>query len=276
MATTRRARGDLRRQLRVPPGARIRLAKRDAGDTLGHSKDDSDDALRNGLDRLTDLQDRLWAESKHGVLVVLQGMDASGKDGTIEHVMSAFNPQGCNVTSFKVPTPLELAHDYLWRVHQVAPAKGQIAIFNRSHYEDVLVVRVHELVPRSVWSARFDEINAFEELLATAGTTVIKFFLHIDRDEQRDRFEARLKDPAKRWKFRTGDLLERKLWDDYEAAYEDVLSRCSTAAAPWYAIPANHKWFRNLAVAEIVADVIEDLDPHYPAPAEDLSAVRVE
>ncbi len=277
MATSRRRRrGDLRDQLRIAPGSRINLAERDAGDTLGFSKDDSADALRKGLDRLAGMQDRLWAESKHALLIVLQGMDASGKDGTIEHVMTAFNPQGCKVTSFKVPTPVELAHDYLWRVHLAAPAKGEVTIFNRSHYEDVLVVRVHELVPRSVWSARFDQINAFEDLLAAAGTTVVKFFLHIDRDEQRERFEARLADPAKRWKFRTGDLLERKLWADYEAAYDDVLSRCSTDAAPWYAIPANHKWFRNLAVAEIVADVIEDLDPQYPPPAEDLSAVRVE
>jgi PPK2 family polyphosphate:nucleotide phosphotransferase len=284
MAATRRARGEgrdrlpdrLRDRLRVAPGSRVRLATLDAADTHGRSKDDSDDQLRNGLDRLTELQDRLWAEAKHAVLVVLQGMDASGKDGTIKHVMTAFNPQGCSVTSFKVPTPVELAHDFLWRVHQRTPGKGEIGVFNRSHYEDVLVVRVHDLVPRTVWGARFDQINAFEASLAAADTTIVKFFLHIDRDEQRGRFESRLDDPTKRWKFRTGDLLERKLWDAYEAAYEDALSRCSTERAPWYVIPANHKWFRNLAVAEIVADTIEELDPQYPPPAEDLSAVRVE
>jgi PPK2 family polyphosphate:nucleotide phosphotransferase len=280
MQSTTRTRGDARGrlgdELRVAHGARVRLATLDAADTYGRSRDDADDQLRNGLDRLAELQDRLWAEAKHAVLVVLQGMDASGKDGTIKHVMTAFNPQGCTVTSFKVPTPVELAHDYLWRVHQRTPGKGEVGVFNRSHYEDVLVVRVHELVTRAVWSARFDQINAFEASLAAAGTTIVKFFLHIDRDEQRRRFEARLDDPTKRWKFRTGDLLERKLWDAYEAAYEDVLSRCSTKRAPWYVVPANHKWFRNLAVAEIVADTIAGLDPQYPPPAEDLSAVRVE
>ena len=280
MAATRRVRADrrdqLRDRLRVAPGSRIRLSSLDAGDTAGRSKEDSDDQLQKGLDRLAELQDRLWAEAKHAVLVVLQGMDASGKDGTIKHVMTAFNPQGCAVTSFKVPTPVELAHDFLWRIHQRAPGKGEIGVFNRSHYEDVLVVRVHELVPRAVWSARFEQINAFEASLAAAGTTIVKLFLHIDRDEQRRRFEARLDDPMKRWKFRTGDLLERKLWDAYEAAYEDVLSRCSPETAPWYVVPANHKWFRNLAVAEIVADAIEELDPQYPPPTEDLSAIRVE
>jgi PPK2 family polyphosphate:nucleotide phosphotransferase len=284
MAATRPAAGKardrlpdlLRDRLRVAPGSRVRLDAHDASDTHGRSKEDSDDRLRKGQDRLAEAQDRLWAEAKHSVLVVLQGMDASGKDGTIKHVMTAFNPQGCSVASFKVPTPVELAHDFLWRVHQRTPGKGEIGVFNRSHYEDVLVVRVHELVPRTVWSARFDQINAFESSLAAAGTTIVKFFLHIDRDEQRRRFEARLDDPAKRWKFRMADLLERKLWDAYQTAYEDVLSRCSTEAAPWYVIPANHKWFRNLAVAEIVADTIEELDPRYPAPAEDLSAVRVE
>jgi PPK2 family polyphosphate:nucleotide phosphotransferase len=284
MAATCRARGNhrdqlpdrLRDRLRVAPGSRVRLATLDAAETHGRSKDDSDDQLRKGLDRLADLQDRLWAEAKDAVLVVLQGMDASGKDGTIKHVMTAFNPQGCGVTSFKVPTPVELAHDFLWRVHQRTPGKGEVGVFNRSHYEDVLVVRVHDLVPRAIWSARFDQINAFEASLSAAGTTIVKFFLHIDRDEQRRRFESRLDDPTKRWKFRTGDLVERKLWDDYRAAYEDALSRCSTESAPWYVIPANHNWFRNLAVAEIVADTLEKLNPQYPPPAEDLSAVRVE
>jgi PPK2 family polyphosphate:nucleotide phosphotransferase len=180
------------------------------------------------------------------------------------------------VTSWKAPTPIELAHDYLWRIHQRTPGKGEIAIFNRSHYEDVLVVRVHDIVPKAVWSGRFDQINAFEELLTSSGTTILKFFLWIDRDEQKERFQDRLDDPAKRWKFRLGDLEERKLWDDYTDAFEDVLRRCSTDVAPWYVIPSNKKWFRNLAIADIVADTLDDLDPQYPASEEDLTGVVVE
>ena len=266
----------LRELLRVKPGSRVRLDRIDPSETHGRTKDAAGDELERGLERLTDLQDRLWAEQKHPVLIVLQGIDAAGKDGSIKHVMTAFNPMGCTVTSFKVPTPVELAHDYLWRVHGRTPGKGEIAIFNRSHYEDVLVVRVHDIVPKSVWSKRFDQINAFEGLLASTGTTILKFFLWIDRDEQKERFQARLDDPAKRWKFRLGDLEERKLWDEYTAAFEDVLGRCSTDAAPWYVIPSNRKWFRNLAIADIVADTLTDLDPQYPASEEDLSGVVVE
>jgi PPK2 family polyphosphate:nucleotide phosphotransferase len=183
---------------------------------------------------------------------------------------------GCTVTSFKVPTPVELAHDYRWRVHQRVPAKGEIGIFNRSHYEDVLVVRVHDIVPKAVWSKRFDQINAFEELLTSTGTTIVKLFLWIDKDEQRERFQARLDEPDKRWKFRLGDLDERKRWDDYVEAFEDVLSRCSTEQAPWYVIPSNKKWFRNLAIADILADTLESLDPQYPPSTEDLSNVVIE
>jgi PPK2 family polyphosphate:nucleotide phosphotransferase len=267
---------DLRAALRVRPGSRVDLSKIDPAATHGHAKAKADEELAAGLERLTDLQDRIWAEARHKVLVVLQGIDAAGKDGTVRHVMSAFNPQGCPVTSFKVPSADELAHDYLWRVHRAVPGKGEIGVFNRSHYEDVLIVRVHDLVPRKTWRRRYDEINAFEELLADEGTTIVKFFLYIDRDEQRARFQARLDDPTKRWKFRLGDLEERKRWDDYIAAYEDALSRCSTSRAPWYVIPANHKWFRNLAVAEILADTLDELKPRYPEPAEDLTAVRVE
>jgi PPK2 family polyphosphate:nucleotide phosphotransferase len=254
----------------------VKLATIDPNATHGHTKDGSKATLQAGLDRLVDLQDRLWAESKHPVLIVLQGIDAAGKDGSVKHVMSAFNPMGCFVTSFKVPTPVEAAHDYLWRVHQRAPAKGEIAIFNRSHYEDVLVVRVHDFVPKKVWSRRFDEINAFEKLLVDEGTTIVKFFLLIDRDEQKARLQSRIEDPKKNWKFKLGDLAERKLWDDYVVAYEDVLNRCSTDAAPWYVIPANRNWFRNLAIAEILADVLEELDPQYPKPTEDLSNVVIE
>ena len=262
--------------LRVQPGSRVRLAQIDPSATFGHEKEAAAAELQAGLDRLTDLQDRLWAEARHPVLVVLQGIDTAGKDGTIRHVMSAFNPMGCTVTSFKVPTPPELAHDYLWRIHQRTPGKGEIGIFNRSHYEDVLVVRVHELVPKAVWSKRFDQINAFEQLLVDSGTTIVKFFLWISRDEQRERLQARLDQPDKRWKFRLGDLDERKRWDDYVAAYDDALSRCSTDAAPWYVIPSNRKWFRNLAVAEILADTIDGLKPRYPKPEEDLTGVVVE
>jgi PPK2 family polyphosphate:nucleotide phosphotransferase len=266
----------LRQALVVKPGSKVRLSRIDPDDTHGFDKDDAKDRLKDGLDRLASLQDRIYAEGRHRILIVLQGIDAAGKDGTVRHVMNAFNPLGCTVTSFKVPTPVELAHDYLWRVHQRVPGSGEIAIFNRSHYEDVLVVRVHDLVPKGVWSKRYDQINAFEELLASTGTTVVKFFLWIDRDEQKERFQARLDDPDKRWKFRLGDLEERKLWNDYVAAFEDALSRCSTRAAPWYVIPANRKWFRNLAVADILGDILDGLDPRYPAPEEDLTGVVIE
>ncbi len=266
----------LRELLQVKPGARVRLANLDAGETHGRTRSGSAAELQRGLDRLTDLQDRLWAEQRHPVLIVLQGIDAAGKDGSVRHVMSAFNPMGCRVTSFKTPTQIELAHDYLWRVHQVTPGKGEIAIFNRSHYEDVLVVRVHDIVPKKVWSKRYDQINAFEELLATAGTTTIKFFLWIDQDEQKARFQSRVDDPNKRWKFRLGDLAERKLWDSYVAADEEVLRRTSTAAAPWYVIPANRNWFRNLAIADIVADTLDELNPRYPPAPEDLTGVVIE
>jgi PPK2 family polyphosphate:nucleotide phosphotransferase len=255
---------DLRDALRVKPGARVRLEKRDAGATLGHDKMTALAATQVQLVRLRDLQDRLWAESKHSVLVVLQGIDAAGKDGTIAKVMEAFDPQGCPVTPFKVPNTDELAHDFLWRIHKRTPAKGEIAIFNRSHYEDVLVVRVHNLVPRSVWSKRYEQINEFERTLAAAGTTIVKFFLTIDRDEQRRRLQERYDDPKKRWKFKLADLEERKLWDDYQVAFDDALSKTSTAWAPWYVIPANRHWFRNLAVATILADSISRLKPTYP------------
>ena len=263
---------DLRDALRVRPGSRVRLARRDHGETHGWDKVGAEPELERQLTRLADLQDRFWAEAKRSILVVLQGIDAAGKDGTINKVMEAFNPQGCPVTSFKVPSTEELAHDYLWRVHQKVPRKGEIGIFNRSHYEDVLVVRVHDLVPRKVWSARYDQINDFERILADNGTTIVKFFLAIDKDEQRQRFQARFDDPTKRWKFSMGDLEERKLWDDYQAAFDDALSKTSTARAPWYVIPANRKWFRNLAVATILADTMAGLRPAYPPVADDVPA----
>ena len=259
----------LRSALRVAPGSRVNLSKVDPGNTHGFDKETGRNAMDGLLERLTELQERLWAEHRQSVLVVLQGIDAAGKDGTIRKVMTAFNPQGCPVSSFKVPSTEELAHDFLWRIHKRTPAKGEIGIFNRSHYEDVLIVRVHEIVPMAVWGGRYDQIVEFEENLTENGTTVVKFFLYIDKDEQRERFQARYDDPTKRWKFALGDLEERKHWDDYIAAYEDALSKTSTKAAPWYVIPANHKWFRDLAVASILEETLEELDPQYP-PGDDL------
>jgi PPK2 family polyphosphate:nucleotide phosphotransferase len=256
--------GDLRRALRVTPGTAVTLADVDPAATHGHQKADAGAATIRVLERLAGLQERLWAEHHHKVLIVLQGIDAAGKGGTIEHVMGAFNPAGATVTSFKVPTEPERDHDYLWRVHQHTPGSGRIAIFDRSHYEEVLIVRVHHLVSKDVWSRRYDQINAFEQMLTEEGTTILKFFLYIDRDEQRERFQARYDDPTKRWKFRVGDLDERKRWDDYIAAFEEMLWRTSTPNAPWYLVPANRKWFRNFAVATIVADTLEDLAPAYP------------
>ena len=259
----------LRDALRVKPGSRVRLANIDPGATFGYDKTSAQPLIAAQLDRLSTLQDRLWAEAKRSVLVVLQGIDASGKDGTIQRVMEAFNPQGCVVSAFKVPTAEELAHDFLWRIHKRVPGKGEIGIFNRSHYEEVLVVRVHDLVPRRVWSTRYDQINDFERTLAASGTTIVKLFLTIDREEQRRRFQARYDDPTKRWKFSMGDLDERARWDDYQAAFDDALTKTSTEIAPWYVIPADRKWFRDLAVSTILAETIAGLKPAYP-PAPDL------
>ncbi|MGW8143706.1 MAG: polyphosphate kinase 2 family protein [Anaerolineales bacterium] len=225
---------------------------------------------------LMQLQNVLYAENKHNFLIVLQGMDTSGKDGTIKHVFHGVNPQGVRIANFKVPSKIELEHDYLWRVHKQAPGKGEIAIFNRSHYEDVLVVRVHDLVPKDVWSKRYAQINAFEKMLAEEGTTILKFFLHIDLDEQKERLKARLADPHKQWKFRKGDLDERKLWPNYIQAYEDVLSKTSTKYAPWYLIPANRKWYRNLIISTILIETLKNLKMKYPPPEDDLDGIIIE
>jgi PPK2 family polyphosphate:nucleotide phosphotransferase len=262
--------------LRVEPGSKLDLAALDADETYGHDKTSAVAAEAALEARLSSLQERLWAESKHPVLFVLQGIDASGKDGTIRKVMDAFSPMGCTVTSFKVPTPIELDHDYLWRVHPHAPEKGSIAIFNRSHYEDVLVVRVHELVRAAVWRPRYDHINAWEKMLTDEGTTIVKFFLYIDKDEQKRRLEARRDDPTKSWKFSAGDVAERALWDRYIAAFEECLERTSTKYAPWYLIPANRKWFRNFAVSHIVAETLEALDPQYPPPEPGIGDLVIE
>jgi PPK2 family polyphosphate:nucleotide phosphotransferase len=260
----------LRSALLVKPGAKVDLAKFDTGATFGRTKETAPATLEANGERLRDLQERLWAEGKRRVLIVLQGIDTAGKGGTIEHVMGFFNPAGVDITSFKVPTPLELAHDFLWRVHQRVPANGEIMIFDRSHYEDVLVVRVNDIVPKAVWSARYAQINEFERVLADTGTTIVKFCLLISSDEQRERLQARLDDPDKRWKFRLGDLKVRDQWADYQAAYQEVLRRCSPATAPWYTIPSDRKWFRNLAVSEILVDTLAELDPQFPPPPEEL------
>jgi len=253
------------------PGTTAALS--DAEARLPDHVDLDKQALDRELDQLTErldeLQRRLHAEGARALLVVLQGRDASGKDGTMRKVFGPLDQLGVVATSFKAPTGEELRHDFLWRIHRAVPGRGAIGVFNRSHYEDVLVVRVHDLVPKNVWSRRYDEIVEFEEHLTENGTTIVKFFLYIDKDEQRERFQARYDDPTKRWKFALRDLDERKRWDDYIAAYEDALSKTSTDAAPWYVIPANHKWFRDLAVASILEATLDDLDPQYP-PGEDL------
>ena len=265
----------LGKQLRVKPGGPVELSKRDPGQTFGWEKSAVAKHLEQNTARLAELQFRLFAANQQAVLIVLQGMDASGKDGTVRHVMSGLNPASCRVQSFKVPTALEARHDYLWRIHQVVPARGEIGIFNRSHYEDVLVVRVQELVPKEIWKRRYDQINDFEQMLTENGVTILKFFLHIDKAEQRDRLQARLDDPAKNWKFEHGDLAVRRQWDAYQRAYEDVLSRCSTRWAPWFVVPANKKWFRNLAVSEILRATLEDLHPQFPKPLPGINKIRV-
>jgi PPK2 family polyphosphate:nucleotide phosphotransferase len=254
----------MRRYL-VEPGTRVDLKKIDPAEVHGVRGGKSEALEKNGAiqQRLAELQELLFAGHQWKLLVVLQGMDTSGKDGTIRHVMGGFNPQGTRVASFGKPTPEELAHDYLWRVHRQVPATGEIVVFNRSHYEDVLVVRVHELVPKAVWKKRYDQINAFEETLAESGTVILKFFLHISKDEQRARLQARIEDPTKRWKFKLGDVEERKFWDDYQRAYEDALSKTSTERAPWHVVPSDRKWFRNYVVGSVLVDALERLDLKY-------------
>jgi PPK2 family polyphosphate:nucleotide phosphotransferase len=267
----------LRERLLVEPGKAVMLADWDPADKLTFKKDrDYEAALAEAIARLDELQYLMYAEHRHALLIVLQGMDAAGKDGTIRHVMAAFNPQGCRVTAFKAPTSEEADHDFLWRVHRAVPLKGDIAIFNRSHYEDVLVARVRTLVPKEVWSRRYEQINQFEALLSENGVTIVKLFLHMSKDEQKQRFEERLKDPTKQWKLAPGDFEDRKYWDEYMAAYEDALARCSTDAGPWYIIPADRKWVRNLAVSQILVETLEALKMKVPKPTFDLAAFKLE
>jgi len=266
---------DHRKAFRVEPESKLKLDKIDPSQKGKHESEEAAKAeLEATGQKLFKQQSLLYAEHKHSVLVVLQALDAGGKDGTIKHVFTALNPQGAHVASFKQPTPAELAHDFLWRVHPHAPGKGEIAIFNRSHYEDVLVTRVHKLIDKATWTARYKRIRDFEALLEENGTTVLKFFLHISKEEQLARFAQRLDDPKRNWKISESDYSERELWDKYIDAFEDAIAATSTKEAPWYVIPANHKWFRNLAVSQIMADTMADLKLAYPKPTVDLEDIR--
>lgn len=261
----------------VKPGSKISLKKWDPDGKrdMPFGKEKAKDKLKELVDELRKLQGRLYAEHKHKLLIILQAMDTAGKDSTIRHVFTGVNPQGVRVASFKAPTQEELDHDYLWRVHRAAPAKGEIAIFNRSHYEDVLVVKVHNLVPPVIWGKRYSQINDFERMLSEEGTTIIKFFLHIDRNEQKKRIKERLDDPKKAWKFSQDDLKERKFWEDYQNAYAEAISRTSTSWAPWHIIPANEKWCRNLLVTSVIVDKLKKLKMEYPKPAKGLGKIKV-
>lgn len=262
-------------RFRVTSGTRVKLSGIDPAFKGRHADHASAaDELQHYTERLRALQELLYADGRHSLLICLQAMDTGGKDGVINHVLGAMNPQGCRVAHFRRPSPEEAAHDFLWRAHRDAPARGEVVIFNRSHYEDVLVVRVHKLVSRAVWTERYARINEFERALAADGVAILKFYLHISSAEQLARFKARLQDPSKHWKITTSDYAERNFWRQYRRAYEDALSRCSTEYAPWYAIPSNHKWFRNLAIARIVVERLEAMNLKYPAPAVDLAQIR--
>jgi len=261
-------------QYRISPKSQVDLSEYETSYKGELDKKTGKAQLKEHTLALSDIQELMYAEHKQKLLIVLQGIDTSGKDGTIEHVFGDVNPQGTKVINFKVPTKKELDHDYLWRVHQHTPGKGEIVIFNRSHYEDVLVVRVHDIVPEDVWKKRYDQINDFERLLADEGTTIRKFFLHVSKQEQAKRFLARLDRPQKRWKFNPGDLEEREYWDDYIAAFEDVLSKTSTPWAPWYVVPADRKWYRNLVVASVVLDSLKSLDMQFPEEVPEIDSYR--
>lgn len=266
------------KRYRVEPGSQVDLAKIDPSSTEAFKggKKEAEKVFPKLNARLEELQELLWAEHRHKVLIVLQGMDTSGKDGVIRHVFEGVNPTGVRVASFKAPTPEELEHDFLWRVHPKVPGTGEMVIFNRSHYEDVLVVRVHHLAPEEVWRKRYGQINDFERLLAETGTTVLKFFLHISKEEQRERLQDRIDDPTKRWKFRKGDLADRERWDDYTKAYEEALSKTSTKDAPWYVVPSDRNWYRNLVIANVLNETLEGLGMKQPEPVEDLTGVVIE
>jgi PPK2 family polyphosphate:nucleotide phosphotransferase len=266
---------DYRQKFLVDPANGLRLKTLDPGYRGEHeSAESAKQETEHYRAKLAHQQVLLYAQHRHSVLVVLQALDAGGKDGTVNHVFSAFNPQGASVTGFKQPTPAELAHDFLWRVHPHVPGRGEVAIFNRSHYEDVLAARVHKLIDEATWAARYEHIRAFESGLADNGTTILKFFLHISKEEQLARFAERLADPHRNWKISESDYTERALWDDYILAFEDALNATSSRAAPWYVIPSNHKWFRNLVVSQIMADTMQELGMTFPQPTVDLADIR--
>jgi PPK2 family polyphosphate:nucleotide phosphotransferase len=261
----------------VRPGKKFSL-KDIPTDAAGPFKDKkhAEPVIEKDRGRIHEIQEVLYAEAKHALLIIFQSIDAGGKDGAIRYIFSGVNPQGCVVTSFKKPTALELSHDFLWRHHLAVPPRGMIGIHNRSHYEAVTVERVKDLAPKEVWSKRYDHINAFERMLANEGVTILKFFLHISKDEQKRRLEKRLKDPHKNWKFDPGDLEERKHWDDYKDAFDDMLERCSTEWAPWYVVPSDRKWFRNYVLAETIVHTMEALDMKYPEPVQGLDQIVIE
>ncbi|QDU74582.1 Polyphosphate kinase 2 (PPK2) [Bremerella volcania] len=261
------------KHFRVKPGERMRLDDIDPHYKAARDKEAAADEISHYAERLRELQYLLYAEHRRSLLICLQALDAGGKDGTIRHVLGYMNPQSCRVQAFKAPTPEEAEHDFLWRIYKVVPRVGEVVIFNRSHYEDVLIARVQELVPKSVWSERYDVINAFEKHLSDSGTHILKFFLHISPEEQLRRFKKRLDDPTRQWKISEADYAERPYWDDYTKAFEDALSRCSTDHAPWFVVPANHKWSRNLIVSRIVVKYLESLDMQFPKPTVDLTDI---
>ena len=270
-------RADLIDALAVRPGDGARLAERDPGDRLGVASKDEAQALVDGLlDDLDHVHDRLWAEATRSVLLVLQGMDAAGKDGVIRRVLTGLNPQGCSVVNFKAPTSGDLAHDYLWRIHEACPPRGILGVMNRSHYEDVVTARIIDVIDDAACERRFRHIREFERMLAVEGTAVVKVFLHVSKEEQRERLQARVDDPEKNWKFKLGDLETRRRWDEYQRRYEAAITATSTDWAPWYMVPADHKWVRDVAVATLLLDVLERLDPRIPAPESDLRGIVVE
>jgi PPK2 family polyphosphate:nucleotide phosphotransferase len=257
------------------PGHKIKLSKIDADDTGGSTKEKAHGRLCDLREKISELQQVLYAEHRRSLLLVFQAMDTGGKDGAVKDLCAGLNPAGLELRSFKAPSLEELDHDFLWRIHKAAPGKGMIGIWNRSHYEDVLVARVHKLVPRKVWKARYDQINRFEKILAENGTTIVKFMLHISKDEQKKRLQARLDRPDKRWKFNAGDIKERARWSDYQRAYEDAINHCSTECAPWHVVPANHKWARNVALAEVVLRTLKEMDPRYPKLSFDPKTIKL-
>lgn len=259
---------------KVPPDSDIKLAAIDPANTLDFTKDQAREIKAENARYIKTMQYKLYAENRQSLLIILQALDAGGKDSTIKNVMMAMNPQGCRIQAFKTPSADELARDFLWRVHMVTPRYGEVVVFNRSHYEDVLIARLHELVPQNIWQQRYDLINGFEHLLTMNNTRIIKFFLHISKAEQLKRFMRRLEDPAKHWKISMADYSERRLWDNYQEALTDVFARCSPETAPWYIIPANHKWFRDLAVSQIIKETLEDMHIEMPLPTVNIEEIQ--